>query len=154
MFHRFQHQTEVHPELNQLPLYARMKLDMAGIKVSLKQWLAFALEERRVICHLPVESEEELKVFSEYVNFLCRNRTGSAAQRLPPVNPALWNTPGRIPQAVIETSRARGRAITREEWARWAFHERYALYKAANSNHEPEKFSALLLQLRQRKTES
>jgi hypothetical protein len=43
--------------------------------------------------------------------------------------------------------------VTPSEWARWRFHERYALYKTAVSKNEPEKFSAVLDELR-RKNES
>ena len=152
MFYRFQHETEFYPGLTRVPLHVRMKLDLTGIKLSLKQWIGFALEERKVICHLPVESEEELEAFVAYVNFLCRRYNGRTAQMLPPVNSALWNSPGHLPEPVLENSRYCGLAITLEEWTRWQIHERYALYKTALSKSEPEKFSAVLTELRQRKT--
>jgi hypothetical protein len=151
MFYRFQYEAEFYAELNRLPLCARMKLDIAGIKLSLHQWLAFALEERKVICHLPIDSDEELMVFVEYMNFLCKKHHGSAAQTLPPMNPALWSTPDLIPEPVLYLSRESGRAMGLNEWTRWQFHERYALYKTAVSKNEREKFFAVLQELRQRK---
>jgi hypothetical protein len=151
MFHRFQYESEFYPELNRLPLHVRMKLDIAGIKLSLTHWLAFSLEERRVICHLPVESEEELQAFVGYMNFLCQRYNGSAAQRLPPMSPTLWNSELQIPQPVVEKSRDSGRTITLEEWMDWQSHERYALYKTAVSTSEPENFCAVLTELRQRR---
>lgn len=154
MFHRFQFEAGFCASLNQLPLYARMKLDIAGIKLSLNQWLAFALEERKVICHLPIENDEELMAFLEYVNFLCKTHHDSAAQTLPPMTPALWNTPRQIPQPVLDLSRESGQALSLDEWAGWQFHERYALYKTAVSKNEPEKFFAVLIELRQGKTKS
>jgi hypothetical protein len=154
MFHRFEYEKEFYPELSRLPLYARMKLDLAGIKLSLQQWLAFPFEERRVICHLPVDSDEERQNFVEYINFLCHNHLGSPVRMLPPMNPALWNSPQEIPDPVLESSKEGAPAITLAEWTRWQFHERYALYKTAVSKNEPEKFLAVLLELRQRKPES
>ncbi|HEY7560090.1 MAG TPA: nitrate reductase associated protein [Candidatus Binatia bacterium] len=151
MFYRFQHEADFYPELTRVPLHVRMRLDLTGIKLSLNQWLAFALEERRIICHLPVESEAELEAFVAYVNFLCRRYNGSTAQMLPPVNSALWNSLGQIPEAVLQNSRDCGLPVTLEEWTRWQFHERYALYKTAVSKSEPEKFFAVLTELRQRK---
>jgi hypothetical protein len=150
MFHRFQHEAEFYPELNRLPLHTRMKLDIAGLKISLKEWLAFAREERRAICYLPVESEEELAAFIDYVNFLCKRYQGSAAPTLPPLSPTLWNTPHQIPKPVREVSRASERAIDLNEWTRLQPHERYALFKTALSKNEPEKFLAVLTELRQR----
>ncbi len=154
MFHRFQYEAEFYPELNRLPLHVRMKLDLAGIKLSLQHWLAFRLEERKVLCHLPVANEEELQVFVEYVNFLCQRYSGSAVQSLPPLSPDLWNSGHRIPEPVSETSRKEGKKITLEEWKRWQSHERYALYKTAVSKNESDKFFAVLGELRHRKTES
>jgi hypothetical protein len=151
MFYRFQFESEHYPILDRLPLHARMKLDLAGVKLSLQQWLAFSLEERRVICHLPVESDEELEVFAAYLNFLCLRYDGAPAQKLPRLNPALWDTPGRIPEPVVGNSRDNGQVITVEEWTHWQFHQRYGLYKTAVSKNEPEKFAALLAELRQRK---
>jgi hypothetical protein len=150
MFYRFEHEAAYDAALERLPLYARLKLDLAGIKLTLNQWLGFAREERRVLCHLPVESEEELATFSEYVDFLCRSHHGIPAQTLPPLDPGLWNTPGRVPESVQETSRRCARAVDPSEWARWRPHERYALYKTAVSKNEPEKFFAVLNELRRK----
>jgi len=154
MFHRFQYEAEFYPELNRLPLHVRLKLDLTGIKLSLKQWLAFSFEERKVICHLPVESEEELEAFVAYMNFLCRRYNGSAAPMSRPLSPALWDSPGHIPEPVVENSRDSGQMITLDEWMHWQFHQRYALYKTAVSKNEPEKFLAVLAELRQRETDS
>ena len=154
MFHRFEYEAEFYPELNRLPLHVRLKLDLTGIKLSLKQWLAFSFEERKVVCHLPAESEEELEAFVAYMNFLCRRYNGRAAPISPPLSPALWNTPGHIPEPVVENSRDSGQAITLEEWTHWQFHQRYALYKTALSENEPEKFLAVLAELRQGETNS
>ena len=41
MFYRFGYETEFYPGLSRLPLHVRMKLDLTGIKISLKDWLAF-----------------------------------------------------------------------------------------------------------------
>ena len=153
MFYRFQFEAKFYPDLDRLPLHARMKLDLAGVKLSLKQWLAFSLEERRVICHLPVENEEELEAFAAYLNFLCLRYGGAPAQKLPPLSPAQWDIPGCIPEPVLETSRDNGQAITPGEWMHWQFHQRYGLYKTAVSKNEPEKFAALLAELRQPKIE-
>ncbi len=154
MFHCFQSEAEFARDLNQLPLYLRMKLDLTGVKLSLKQWLAFAFEERRILCHLPIDNDEELVAFVEYLSFLCNHYHASAAQRFLPLSPALWNTAHLIPEPALELSRKTGQAIVLDEWRHWQFHERYALYKTAGSKNEPEKFFAILSELRQRRTES
>jgi hypothetical protein len=150
MFHRFEYEAEFYPTLSRLPLYVRMKLDITGIRLSLRDWLAFNLEERQVICHLPVENAEEQHAFTAYVDFLRRKYHGGPAERLPPMSDSLWDSRHRVPEPVLAKSNANGKAVTLQEWSRWKVHERYALYKTAISNSEPEKFYAVLNELRER----
>src|ERR687895_781659 len=46
MFYRFRCEAAFYRNLDRLPLHVRMKLDLTGIKLSLKDWLAFHIEER------------------------------------------------------------------------------------------------------------
>ena len=77
MFHRYRHESAIYSSLSRIPLHVRMKLDVTGIKLSLKDWLAFKVDERAVLCHLPVETEEEKQVFSSYLDFLSRRTCGA-----------------------------------------------------------------------------
>ncbi len=150
MFHRFEHETEFYPTLSRLPLYVRMKLDITGVKVSLKDWLAFSMEERQVLCHFSLETEEEKQIFSSYLNFLCRKYRGKSVEMVAPMNESLWNTVDQIPQNVLERSQAEAQVVNRQEWNGWKSHQRYAIYKTAISKTEPEQFFAVLKELRQR----
>jgi hypothetical protein len=147
MFYRFHYEKAFYPNLDRLPLHVRMKLDLAGIKLSLKQWLAFHIEERNAICHLPIEQEEEKQAFKDYVNFLSRRYCHAPAQELPPMEP-LWEFSDHVPAPVRERSGDNGKAVTLDEWIGWASHQRYALYKTAVSKSEPENFFAVLGELR------
>jgi hypothetical protein len=148
MFYRFHYEAALYPALDRLPLQVRMKLDLTGVRLSLKQWLAFHIEERIAICHLPVNEEEEKQAFRDYVNFLCRQYCGGPAQELPPIDP-LWEISDQIPAPVLERSGDNGKAVTLKEWIGWTSHQRYALYKTAVSRSEPEKFFAVLDELRE-----
>ena len=148
MFYRFDYEAAYYPNLDRLPLHVRMKLDLTGVKLSLKDWLAFHIEERIVICHLPVEDEDEKQAFRKYLNFLSQQYCGAPAKMLPPMDPFSWAISDRVPGPVLEQSSGNGKAVTLEEWTNWASHQRYALYKTAVSRSEPEKFFAVLEQLR------
>jgi hypothetical protein len=52
-----------------------------------------------------------------------------------------------VPQAVSERSAALDRKVTLDQWRRWQSHERYALYKTAVSQSQPEAFEQVLSQL-------
>ena len=148
MFYRYQFESEIYPELSLIPLHVRMKLDLAGAKISLKDWLAFTLEERQVLCHLPVETEEEKKVFLSYLDFLSRQYFGKRVALVPPMADPPWKDLGRIPEMVEAKSRENGQAVTREEWRQWDSYQRYALFKLAISKNEPEQFFEALKEFR------
>lgn len=150
MFHRFRYEAEFYPLLNRVPLHVRMKLDLTGLKVSLKDWLACSLEERAALCHLPIESEEERHAFSAYVDFLCRKVRGHPVGPAERLDSELWRT-GEIPAEVAQKSAACFNTITICEWQSWEPHQRYALYKTAVSKGQPEAFADILDELRSAK---
>lgn len=151
MFYRFRCESEFYPALSRVPLHARMKLDLAGVKLSLKDWLAFSFEERTVLCHFPVDAEEEMRVFIAYLEFLSQKYLGAPLARTAPVNRSVWDDGDRIPDPVNQRSAARSQSLTAEEWSRWNSCYRYALYKTAISRNEPEAFYDVLGQLREKK---
>jgi hypothetical protein len=150
MFYRYQHESDIYPSLSRIPLHVRMKLDLTGIKVALKDWLAFSIEERTVLCHLPVESAEEKQVFASYVDFLSRRYRGAPAATTASMSSSLWDRL-EVPVAVAGKRAAQTLPVTVEEWRRWKFHQRYALYKTALSQSDPEQFFAVLKALREAK---
>ena len=147
MFHRFKYEAEFYPALSRLPLHVRMKLDLIGVKISLKDWLAFSFEERTALCHLPVETAEEKQAFGAYLNFLSQKNRGEPASTTDALSSSLWNT-AEVPQPVIQKSESFAPVVTLAEWTRWQDYERYALYKTAISNSQPEAFEQVLKQLR------
>lgn len=90
MFHRYDFEAEYYPALTRLPLDVRRKLDLTGVKIALKEWLAFSLEERIVLCHLPCDTDEEQAVYGRYLDFLCRHYFGNGAERPAVMSKALW----------------------------------------------------------------
>ena len=153
MFHRYQYESDIYPTLSRIPLHVRMKLDLTGIKIGLKDWLAFSIEERTVLCHLPVESEEEKQAFASYVDFLSRHYRGTRVATTAAMSSALWNDGLEVPVPVAVAGKRAPRTppVTIEEWRRWKFHQRYALYKTALSQSDPEQFFAVLKELRESK---
>ena len=150
MFYTFHFESEIYRDLALIPLSVRMKLDLVGIKLSLKTWLAFTVEEREVLCHLPAESEAERRAYADYLNGLSERYLGERAAAVPPVTDAPWDDRTSIPEAVAARSRATGAAVTRTEWSGWNRFQRYALAKLAVSKNEPEQFARALREFRER----
>ena len=146
MFHRYQYEAEFYSSLSRLPLDLRRKLDITGIKLSLKDWLEFSFEERMVLCHLPCEADEETQAFTNYLDFLSRKYTRAPIERIAALDSALWDA-SAVPQVVWQKSTALNHAVTLDHWRRWPAHDRYALYKTAVSKSQPEAFGQVLKQL-------
>jgi len=149
MFHRFRYEASFYPTLSRVPLDVRMKLDLTGAKISLKDWLAFSFEERTVLCHLPCASEEERNVFTAYLNFLSSKYAGAPLTSTEVLDSTLWES-SQVPEPVRQKSAESGGAVGAEEWRNWDSHQRYALYKSAISKSQPEAFADVLDELRRR----
>ena len=147
MFHRYEHEAEYYPALSRLPLDVRRKLDITGVKISLKDWLVYSLEERTVLCHLPCDSAEEQNVFVNYLDFLSRCYAGKPVEMTAVVKSELWDVRA-VPIEILEKSAALNHPVTLAQWRAWPPHERYALYKTATSKSQPEAFAQVLKQLK------
>jgi len=142
MFHRFEFESEFYSNLERIPFHVRMKLDLTGVKLSLNTWRAFRLEERQVLCHLPIGMDEERNVFISYLTWLSSARASVAIEQVPVVEPSTWGNT-KVPETVRSRSDDHARPITDNDWRRWAEHERYALYKTAASK-DPSLFDEAL----------
>lgn len=148
MFYRFEFEAAFYPALERLPFHVRMKLDLAGVRVSLNTWREFSLEERRALCHLPADTDEEKEVFASFLAELGQARAGVVIECCPVLDADAWSA-AAVPDAVILRSAGDGVPVTPAEWGRWAGHERYTLYKTALSK-DPGLFRHALRELRQR----
>jgi hypothetical protein len=151
MFYRYQCESDIYPSLSRIPLHVRMKLDVTGIKISLKDWLAFSIEERTVLCHVPVETEEEKQAFASYLDFLSRRYRGEPVTTTAAMSNSLWDSVLQVPAPVAGKSAPQSPAVTVEEWRRWKSYQHYALYKTALSQSDPGQFFALLREFRELK---
>jgi len=150
MFYRYRFESNFYPCLSRIPFHVRMKLDLAGVKISLKTWLAFGLEERWVLCHLPVDTGDEREVFCLYLDWLSRRYLGEKVALVSPMTDPPWEGRDCIPAPVQARSQDRGQVVTPEEWVQWNRYERYALFKLSISKNEPEQFYGALHEFRER----
>jgi hypothetical protein len=151
MFHRFRYEAEFYPSLSRIPLDVRMKLDLTGIKLSLKDWLAFDFAERTALCHLPCRSPDERQAFAGYLDFLSRKYGGAPVAVTDALHSALWSK-AQLPEPVRKKSADSLQPLTPQDWFNCKFHERYALYKTAISQSQPDAFAQVLAQLRAEST--
>ena len=71
-------------DLDWIPRSVRDKLDHVGIKLHLKEWQAFPLEDRQALCALSCQTAVEKKAFQEHLDALALQHCGALPRRLPP----------------------------------------------------------------------
>ena len=150
MYRKFAFEGDVHEALDCVPLTVRRKLDLARLKISLAGWQSLSRGERLALCHLPVETEEDVAVYREILAAFAE-RAGAAVKDLPIEvgDRRAWGA-GAVP-AVVEAraSSLAGAPLARlrAAWGGLTEEERYALFKLSNPEKSPEKLHRALTEL-------
>jgi hypothetical protein len=129
MMRRFQFEAEVYESLSCLPMAARRKLDLLGIKISLDQWQHLGRGERLMICHAPTNSAEESEALRLFINETTMAKAGSAPKELAMEIRQSARPPKAPPPRLIENAKSLGVTFTQTEWDGLDDDQRYALIK-------------------------
>ncbi|MEZ4453598.1 MAG: nitrate reductase associated protein [Nannocystaceae bacterium] len=133
-------------DLRCIPMIVRHRLDLCGIKLTLKEWVQLGPERRAAVVALVGEGEGEgegeasVTRFGDAVVSMVEARFGAAPARID-VDPApAWADRARIPAEVATKAAAEGVALSDTQWAALAPLQRFALYKLSRSSHKNENF--------------
>jgi xanthine dehydrogenase accessory factor len=112
-----------------IPMSIRLKLDMVGLKVSLKQWQQFPGPIRRTALEMPCEQAPEVGAYRAYLTRMASYYTEEAITPVP-VAESVWCDDAVIPSAIPKAAVAhRLTPITLERWRQLTVLQRYALTK-------------------------
>jgi hypothetical protein len=141
----FQFEKDFAGALYCIPMAVRRKLDLSGVKVSLKQWNRFALEEREQMVAQSCETSGEIDDYGRYVVSVIENRTSEPAQLLERDDGAEWNDTRSVPQRVVDYSIERDVPTpTVAQWAALNPLQRFAIFKLTRPGHTNENFEPAL----------
>lgn len=137
----FQFEKDFAGALYCIPMVVRRKLDLCGVKVSLKQWNRFALDEREHMVALTCETPNEIDAYGHYVVNVIENRTDGPAQMLERDAGAEWNDAKSVPQRVVDYSIERDvHPPSAAQWAALTALQRFAIFKLTRPGHSNENF--------------
>ncbi|MBL8268692.1 nitrate reductase associated protein [Steroidobacter sp.] len=124
-----------------IPMAVRRKLDLCGVKVSLKQWNRFELDEREQMVAQDCETPNEIDTYGRYVVGVIEQRTDDAAQLLERDAGTEWNDPKSVPQRVLDYSMERDvTPPTVAQWAALSPLQRFSIFKLTRPGHSNENF--------------
>lgn len=123
-----------------IPMIVRFKMDAAGIKLKLAEWSKFKKEDRINLAVMPAATEEEAKLYNEYLAALIEKYTSDKATALT-VNPnPEWANLQSIPEMLSEKAKEFNLVITLEKWSHLTNLQRFALLKLCRPGHENKNF--------------
>ena len=123
-----------------IPMAVRFKLDLCGVKLSLKGWSRFDHETRSRCAYLPTRSADEI---GRYRAFLCQaiEQVGLEPLLLPVGPEPAWDIVDEVPAQVLEKGAELG--LTSDHFNGWrdlSALQRFALLKLTRKGHENENF--------------
>jgi len=133
----FDFERDFQNDLRCIPMVVRHRLDLCGIKMSLKEWVKLGPEQRaEVVAYADDDPARFADALIERVERVMGAPPARCAIEVAPP----WADADRIPDEVVGKATAEGVALTRREWAGLAPLQRFALYKLARSSHKNENF--------------
>lgn len=147
MYKQFKFEGAIHEVLDCVPLTVRRKLDLAQLKISLQGWQALSRPERLALCHLPVDTAQDVAVYREVLQGFCA-RAGVPLKPLSDEAAAAraWNA-AEVPAPVAARTAELGARLDAAAWRALDEESRYALLKLADPKRTPEKLQAACVEL-------
>lgn len=120
-----------------IPMAVRFKLDLAEIKLSLRQWSRFTPADRRDLLLLPCVTTAEIKAYRARLIALITDRVGENAKPLPEAVCQLWRQSHATPDIVVRQAAAAGLPRpTDRQWTALSPLKRFALLKLTRAGHD------------------
>jgi hypothetical protein len=139
--HVFEFERDFAASLRCIPMAVRLKLDLSGIKVSLREWSRFTRDDRAALLHAACSSPAEIGAYRAGLVELIAARSGVAATELPVATAPAWDDI-RSGHAIV-AAYAISLGLASPDIARWAMLkplQRFALLKLTRSGHDNVNF--------------
>lgn len=138
MFRKFKFEQEFYDNLRCIPFAVRHKLDLTGVKLSMKIWNRFSDDERRKLCEMDAEGPEATRYRELLVSLL--QKLGEPAKFLEPAQleqeKIQWANPNQIPEDIVAKTSQLGLAIQLEDWKNLDNLQRFVLFKLSQGKHD------------------
>lgn len=123
-----------------IPMAVRLKLDRSGVKLTLRQWSRFTLEDRKLLLETACRTRQEVGDYRAELVRLVAMRSGEEARPLAEP-PPVWEAVDAVPPVVSDYALSIGLAPPQpRQWAALSDLQRFALLKLTRDNHDNVNF--------------
>jgi len=136
----FRFEEDYREDLHFVPMAMRYRLDLAGMKVGLAEWLLFPVEERFALAAYPLGAGSDCEGFRQALRAVARVRLGREPQSIAPADAAEWGVSIPLPEPVRAACEGSEAKEMESHWAGLSDLRRYALLKMASSRRQPDGF--------------
>lgn len=140
MDHFFRFEQEFIESLHCIPMIVRFKLDTCGVKLKLMHWNQFTSQEKQVLINMACQTQEEVKIYRDFLQTLVTEKTGTSAKSLPIDDNPPWFNSEHIPVEIQEKATEFNKKISLEKWDKLTPLQRFALIKLSRPSHENSNF--------------
>ena len=124
-----------------IPMIVRFKLDLAGVKVTLRQWSRFGLHERQELVERSCEGEATVRAYRSYVLEIITLRADEPLIDLPVDPRPIWAETDHVPERLARYARDLDLAPpSLEQWRAITPLQRFTLFKLTRPGHDNDNF--------------
>jgi hypothetical protein len=124
-----------------VPMAVRMKLDIARIKLTLRQWSRLSREDRQQLLDTPCETESDIGSYRAVVKSMVSRQNEGPVRDLAQDEIPQWPEPSRPPPQVQDFAGKQGIVpISAPAWQTLTDLQRFALVKLSRDNHDNVNF--------------
>ncbi|MDG2522152.1 nitrate reductase associated protein [Caulobacter segnis] len=124
-----------------IPMAVRMKLDRVAIKLTLRQWSRFTLDDRQQLLRTPCRTHREIGDYRRLLVELVACRAGEVAGALTNPPEPLWEQSDSVPEIVAIHARSiKASPPAPAQWSGLTELQRFALLKLTRDNHDNVNF--------------
>ena len=145
MDYLFQFEQDKYYALRRIPMAMRIKLDLCGYKLSIRDWSKFSRADREALAAMPFETDEQMAAFRARVQQMVVDIAGDSTETEACPRPAPWEISSEVPEVTCRLIAEQGvPPPTIAQWAALSPLQRYTLIKLTREGAKNEKLPAAL----------
>jgi len=137
----FEFERDFAQSLRCVPMSVRLKLDVSGVKISLKQWNRLTTRDRQQLLELPCAAPGERERFGARVRAMVATRCSEPAGDLPADPYPYWTVDEQVPEQIQR--QLQGLCLpplSLSQWQGLSHVRRFSLLKLSRPGHDNDNF--------------